>query len=607
MKNKIWIFILLALMQAFTGAKAQFSGGNGRGDIAVTKTLLLENTIYAIYDGGNGRGDIAVTKTLLKLENTIYAIYSGGNGRGDIAVTKTSTRLGNNFVTAGNWSVTANWSAAALPGTDEIAYIMANATLDQDVTIKGLSIHTGNSLTIPSGKRLTVTGTLANTAGNSGLVIESGGSLLHNSNDVAATIKREITGSTTLTAMRYHFVSIPTQYTAPTSNLFLGSYLYKLDPTQTSSANNYGAWVALGTSTTTPLSTNQGYMIYYPEASKTYTFEGNLNNGVYSYALTGHSGEGVYTFNLIPNPYPSSIVWNTSGNGWTKSAGIGGSCYIWNAANGNYSTIASSTTSYIPVGQALMVLATNEASPTLSVNNAARTHSSQAFYKSGNSTENKLVIRASSNNYADETVVAFAEEATEAFDLQIDGMKLFGLEEAPQLYTLSSWEKYSLNNLPLFQDQRNVDMNFETQFTGEVTLNFESIESFNPSVKIHLLDQLTGQTINLRSQQVYRFNHNPENAANRFKLLFGGSIGLEETAAQPGKMWISGKTLYINTPKLTGQTGIVEVYNASGQRLINKHLVLSELSSMELDAKGFVVVKLTAGQEIITLKGILMR
>jgi len=580
MKNKIWIFILLALMLAFTGAKAQ-------------------------YLGGNGRGDIALTKTLLKLGNN--DIYLGGNGRGDIAVTKASTRLGNNFVTAGNWSVTANWSAAALPGTDEIAYIMANATLDQDVTINGLSIHTGNSLTIPSGKTLTVNGTLANTAGNSGLVIESGGSLIHNSNNVAATVKREITGSSSLTAMKYHFVSIPTQYAAPTSNLFLGSYLYKLDPTQTSSANNYGVWVALGTSTTTPLYTNQGYMIYYPEDSKTYTFEGNLNNGVYSYALTGHSGADVYTFNLIPNPYPSSIVWNTSGDGWTKSGGIGGSCYIWNAANANYSTIASSATSYIPVGQALMVLVSNEASPTLSVNNAARAHSSQAFYKSGNSTENKLVIRASSNNYADETVVAFAEEATEAFDLQTDGMKLFGLEEAPQLYTLSCGEKYSLNNLPLFQDQRNVDMNFETQFTGEVTLNFEGIESFNPSVKIHLLDELTGQTINLRSQQVYRFNHNPENAASRFKLLFGGSIGLEETAARLGNMWISGKTLYINTPKLTGQTGMVEVYNASGQRLINKHLVLSELSTMELDAKGFVVVKLTAGQEIITLKGILMR
>lgn len=579
MNSKIHVYIILALMLVFTGAKAQYLGGVVRGDIALTK---------------------ASTK--------LNHIFTGGDGGGDIALTKASTKLGNNFVADGNWSATANWSAAALPGTDETIYIMANASLDQDVTINGLIINSGNSLTIPSGKTLTVNGTLTNAAGNSGLVIESGGSLNHNSNDVAATVKREITGSSNLTQMRYHFVSIPTQYAAPTSNLFLDSYLYKLDPTQTNSQGNYGKWVALGTSTTTPLDTKQGYMIYYPEASKTYTFEGKLNNGNYPYSLTGHSGASVYTFNLIPNPYPSSIIWYTADAAkWTKSAGIGGSCYIWDAANGNYSTISSSATSYIPVGQAFMVLVTNEASPSLSVNNDARVHSSQPFYKSGNSTENKLVIRATSNNYADETVVAFSEEATEAFDLQTDGMKLFGLEEAPQLYTLSGGEKYSLNNLPLFQDQRTVDMNFETQFTGEVIINFEGIESFDPALKIHLRDELTNQTINLRKQQVYSFNHHPENAAGRFKLLFGGATGIEETAARPGNMWISGKTLYINTPKLTGQTAMVEVFNASGQKLTNKTLVLSELSTLELDAKGFVVVKLTAGQELITVKGILMR
>jgi hypothetical protein len=557
MKSKIRIFILLALVLAFIGAKAQ---------------------------------------------------YTGGSGRGDIALTKASTRLGNSFVNDGNWSTTANWSANVLPETADVVYIMANATLDQDVIINGLSIHTGNSLTIPSGKTLTVNGTLTNNAGNSGLVIESGGSLIHNNNDVAATVKTEIAGSSNLELLRYHFVGIPTQYAAPTSNLFLDSYLYKLDPTQTNSQGNYGNWVALGTSNTTPLNTNQGYMIYYPGASKTYIFVGKLNNGIYPYSLTGHSGASVYTFNLVPNPYPSSIIWNTADAAkWTKSAGIGGSCYIWNAAGGNYSTISSSATSYIPVGQALMVLVTNEATPTLSVNNNARVHSSQAFYKSGNSTENKLVIRATSNNYADETVVAFSEEATEAFDLQTDGMKLFGLEDAPQLYTLSGGEKYSLNNLPLFQDQRTVDMNFVTQFTGEVIISFEGIESFDPALKIHLRDELTNQTINLRNQQVYSFNHHPENAAGRFKLLFGGATGIEETAARHGNMWISGNTLYINTPKLTGQTAMVEVYNASGQKLTNKTLVLSELSTLELDAKGFVVVKLTTGQELISVKGILMR
>lgn len=162
-------------------------------------------------------------------------------------------------------------------------------------------------------------------------------------------------------------------------------------------------------------------MVYYPGDSITYTFEGNLNNSNYNYSFTGHNGAGVYTFNLIPNPYPSSIIWNTVDSlKWTKSAGIGGSCYVWNSPSGNYSTISSGATSYIPAGQSFMVLVTNEESPTMSVLNAACAHNGQTFYKSVTEIENQLVIKTTSNNYADETVVKFAYEAIEDFDLQTD-------------------------------------------------------------------------------------------------------------------------------------------------------------------------------------------
>jgi len=505
--------------------------------------------------------------------------------------------------TAGNVNLTATGSV----------FMGSSMTLSSSAlnTAGNLEIKSGKILTIPAGSQLTVSGTTTNSAGNSGLVIQSGsggtGSFIHNSASVAATVQTYITGSSAITDEKYHFVSIPTQNASPTSNLFLGSYLYKLDPTQTFATNNYGKWIALGTSTTTELQTKQGYMIYYPNTATTYTFEGNLNNGTYNYLLTGHSGAGVYTFNLIPNPYPSAIVWNTGGTGWTESAGVGGTCYLWNASTGNYTSLASANDAYIPTGQALMVLVTNESSPTLSVNNNARSHSSQAFYKSASEIENQLVIKASSNNYTDETVVRFTTEASEEFDLQTDGMKLFGLEEAPQLYTLSGNEKYSINNLPVFQDQRTVDMSFETQFTGQVTLNFKGMESFEPSLNIYLKDELTNQTINLRNQQVYTFIHNPENAANRFKLIFGGTIGIEETASLSGNLWISGNTLYINTPNLTGQSGLVEVYNASGQKLMSKTIALIEVSAIELNCEGFVVARLMAGGEVITVKGVLRK
>jgi hypothetical protein len=124
---------------------------------------------------------------------------------------------------------------------------------------------------------------------------------------------------------------------------------------------------------------------------------------------------------------------------------------------------------------------------------------------------------------------------------------------------------------------------------------------------MYLKDELTGQTINLRNQPVYTFNHNPENDASRFKLVFGGTIGIEESARFPGNMWISGNALYVSAPKLSGQTGLLEVYNVSGQKLMSKTIVLSGLSSLELNFTGFVVARLTAGNEVMTVKGIIMK
>jgi hypothetical protein len=516
--------------------------------------------------------------------------------------------------TSTDWATPGNWDNSLVPVASDNVAISPTATYMPYITTTTASPAVCNTLTIASGaelliapgKALTVYGSLTKSANPADLVIESGGSLIHNSNDVAATVKLQITGSSTLTLNKYHFVAIPTQYATPTTNLFSGSYIYKLDPLQqidppTNPA--YGNWVGLGSSTTTPLLLNQGYMIYYPGNSHEYTFTGNLNNGTFNYSLVGHSGTDVYTYNLVPNPYPSSLVWNTADAAWTKSTGIGGTCYIWNAASGNYTNLASSATSYIPVGQAMMVLAVDEALPTLSVNNNARSHSTQAFYKSGG-IENQLTIKATANGYADETVVHFIGEATEGFDLQVDGMKLQGLEDAPQLYTLSADKKFSINNLPLFQDQRNVDLNFETKFTGPVSFTISGIESFDPSINICLKDELTSQTINLRNQQVYSFSHNPENAANRFKLVFGGAYGIGEGENFSGNIWVSGNTIYISASTLAGETAIVEVFNGAGQTVFNKQVILSDETKVFTSLSGVAVIRVTTSKGLIVKKGI---
>lgn len=499
--------------------------------------------------------------------------------------------------TSGNVNLTATGSA----------FLGSNLTLSSSAlnTAGNIVIDNGKALTLPASAQLTVSGTLTNNAGNSGLVIESGASLLHNSSGVAATVKREITGSSSLTANKYHFVAIPTQYASPTSELFLGSYLYKLDPSQqeTTNSNYYGKWVGLGESTTTPLNLNEGYMVYYPGNSIEYTFSGDLNNGSYSPALSGHSS--TYTFNLIPNPYPSAIDWGAS-SGWTRSSAVGGTAYIWNSGSGNYTSVANSSGNYIPAGQGFIVAVYNSNSPAISMNNSVRAHSSQPFYKSGQEI-NTLRIEALANNYKDETVIAFTEEATETFDLPSDGLKLFGLAEAPQLYTTAQGEeKYSINQLPPLTGNREVPLYFETEFTGEIVLNSSGTESFEEDLSIYLKDKLTGQTLNLRTNSEYRFQHNPVNSKDRFSLIFGGTIGLDEPAAENISSWFSGNTFYLSTPEYAGEKAKVEVFSVSGQLLFSREVTLSNLQQFNLNAKGAVITRITLNNKVLNTKAIVL-
>ena len=471
-------------------------------------------------------------------------------------------------------------------------------------TMANLKIQADASLTLTPASYLTVNGALTNAKGSDGLILQSTvdgtSSLIQATSGVNATIQRFITGSTGLTANTWHLVSVPlTPATNSTSNLFLGAYVYDFNV-----AGN--AWHSLGNSTTTILDETKGYMVYSPEATHTYTFAGPINAGSFSPTVV-YAGSGN---NLVPNPYPSAIDWGAA-SGWTKDpAKIANSVYIWPSGGSNYAAYVlgvgtNGGSRYIPSGQAFFVK-TIGASPVLTMTDDVRVHNSKPFFKDGEVIPDLLRISAEANNFKDEAVVRFTENATTSADTDFDAWKMYGTDGAPQLYTLATDnEMLAINSLPYLETAYTVPMNFEMKANQPVTFTFTNIESFDASVTIFLKDELTNQTVNLRNQQVYTFNHNPENGANRFKLVFGGTIGVDEITAETNKMWISGNTLYITAPELTGQTALVDIFNVSGQKLISQTIVLNELSTMELNSKGFVVAKLTSGQKVLTTKGIL--
>jgi len=561
--------------------------------------------------GGTSATDYIPSTAMTAVTGTGITTDYGGSTRSvtspEMGAWEQSNTITWNGNTDNDWSVASNWSSSSVPTSSTNVSIPAiarqphvTAAVESPAVCNNLTIGASAVLTIDPGKALTVNGTFTNSAGNSGLVISSDGtgtgSLIQGSSSVGATVQRYITGSASLSANMYHFVSIPVNYGSPTSNLFLGSYLYKLDPAQIDPGNSnyYGLWINLGNSTTTPLSCNMGYMIYYPAASNTYTFTGNLNTGSFSPTV---SYGGTYTFNLIPNPYPSAINWGASG-GWVKS-NIGATAYIWPAGAGNYTTITASNNYNIPVGQSFIVMTSG--SPTLTVNNSACVHSTQAFYKSTRT--NTLRISAQSNNYYDETFVGFDNDAGSEFDPQLDGFKLWGLEEAPQLWTEKGASRLSINKLPAPEGALVVPLDFKTSYTGQVILDFSGVDSFDPSLPLRLEDHLNGSMTDLRQNSRYIFSHDPSSSEKRFSLVFGYPNGIKADGTNDGKIWIAGRSIYINPGDLLGQEALVEVFNLPGQKLYSVRVHLENLTRISSAIEGMVIVRLTAGGKTCTARG----
>ena len=519
--------------------------------------------------------------------------------------------------TSTDWNTSGNWSPISAP-ISSANVIIPSAPSNQPIVneapgtpaiCNNLTINSGAVLTIAPGKALTVSGTLTNSAGNSGIIIQSTvagtGSLMHNTAGINATIQRYIAGSATLTNNVYHLVSVPlTAAAAPTSNLFAGSYLYYFDETQTNPVDN--GWVNMGISTTNSLNVTRGYMVYYPGASQTYNFAGLMNNGSFTATTSFTSGAAASNkgINLVPNPYPSSIDWNAA-SGWTKIY-IYDAVYVWNTANyasyvNGVETLGGSR--YIAPGQAFFVYAVVP-SPVLTMDNNVRVHNSVSFLKNNETIADLLRIHADAGTYSDEIVVRFADGATTGFDGEWDAYKMIGGEDAPQMSSVTADNiNLAINSLPLSAEPVTVPLDFTLNSNSDVTFTASGMASFNPATTIYLEDKTLSKMVNLKAGPVYTFNYQTGSASDRFVLHLNGVTGVKEnTAAVSGRAFISNGRIYLDLPSMQGHLASITVYNAIGQVIRSQSQMINGISSIEapLSTGVYIIHVATASQNFVT-------
>lgn len=478
-----------------------------------------------------------------------------------------------------DWNNISNWSPEIIPvaGFNTIIPNVANKPIiDQALATpavcNNLTINEGSALIINPGKALTVNGTLTNNAGNTGLVVESGASLV-----TRGVVSGTATVNRNISAGEWHLISPPVSNAI--SSIFIGKYLQSYDE----ASDTYLDII----SETERLSVLAGYAVFNATPFIA-TYSGILNNGdVGESGNLTHDNEG---WNLIGNPYPSFIDWDAAG--WTRT-NVSDAIYLsvnsttWATYVGGVGTNGGSK--YIAPGQGFFVHVSGSGPGTIAMSNDIRVHSSGLFYK--NPTDKLVRLKITGNGFADETVIRFLSEATSGFDNHFDALKLFGdASNAAQLYSVGNMP-LAINSLPEILP---VKIGLRANSNGQFTIAATEANGF---ADVKLEDTKTGTLTDLNTN-AYSFAFNSDEDEERFILHF-------ETLAVPGSnpdmnsIYAANSAVIINLSQQA--KGDILIYNISGQ-LVARSRATGGTNRIEIAHSGNYIVKVINNESTLIKK-----
>ncbi len=458
------------------------------------------------------------------------------------------------------------------------------------VTTNG-NINVVNDLTVAPGAYFTID--------NENLVEVAGDLLL----DANSTVKASLIDNGILTVggttsvkshyvdNRWHFISSPVSNAV--SNIFLGIYLKDWNEADSS-------WTYI-TPTNHPLSVGEGFEIWSTLGNPVVNYTGgNLNTGNISPQVMatdqgGTPGIGVDEgWNFVGNPYPSAIDLGAPGNvlpsyTWTN---LDYTVYLWNGAQyASYNPFTgasiNSGTRYVPSMQSFFVKASNF-SPALIIPNSARLHTSQSNYKY--TWEDQLMkLHVEGNGYSDETLILTYEQATKNFDSKYDAHKMWGIDDAPQLYTVALGEKYGVNVLPDISTDDVIPVGLKVGVENEYVVSLDQIEQYDNYEGVWFVDLKTGVIVNLLESSSYSFISEPGDDEQRFMIHFKYPQ-IHNSNNSDISIYSYDDRIFIKT--YNSPIEKLAVYDMLGQKLINEENMNIEETEIQITSgMGYYLVK----------------
>ena len=468
------------------------------------------------------------------------------------------------FQTAGNWNVASNWDVNRIPTADDKVQIDAAAIIPANLVAYAKTITMGTSGSI---------------------TIKEGGQLKQGTTNVDVTVEKSITavGDDNWDNARsgYYFIATPVGTTLFAStatgwgyaqNLISGDYdLYAFDPTLGNEWYNYKA----NTADFTKLYAKQGYL-YASKSGTDLKFIGttpmkSLNNVVtedYTYDAT--STDELNGWALVGNPFTCNAYINYVD---ASNNVLAADFYTMNTAGDNYVLSSSSVALPVCAGAFINYSATGKVqfateAPTTSTG--------------GNSGMLNLSLTQSQNRGG------MVDQARIRFGQGYNLGKISLNDNSARIYIPMDNKDYAVVRA---EAQGEMPICFKAAENGAYTLSFNS-ENTEFSY-LHLIDNMTGNDVDLLATPSYTFNARYTDYASRFKLVFATSNnGNEDNFG-----FISDGQLV-----LTGLTGgeTLQMIDALGRVIVNTNAM--NRVSVDNMAAGVYVLRLINGDNVKTQK-----
>lgn len=456
----------------------------------------------------------------------------------------------NVFQTDGNWNVAANWSSNAVPADGSNVEIAANLTIPANYVA-----HAGG-ITISTGS----------------LTIADGGQLYHTNDGVTATVQKNIQAWTItqnngedLTdgwyLIGYSFAG--NGAIADMDNLLENEYdLFYYDEQR-----HYWLNYMNPVNNFTKLEAARGYL-YANSENVTIGLKGTLYAGddEVSKPLSYTTDAGILKgFNLVGNPYAHNVTAYTGTN-------IADECYRMNDAKTDIVVDNINNDNPLKTGEGFFVKAT-DGGASIAFNSASKDDMTK--------TERiKLEIREN-DQLIDRLIVKREGEPLEKITLNDNGTNIFALHNNQKVAVIP----IEGDELPVY---------FKTDKNGIYTI---SLSTENTTLHyLHLIDNITGDEVDLLQNPSYSFNAFTMDHADRFKLVF---IGGDANADNKNFAFISDGDIIITADV---EDATLQVIDMMGRVIVSRNVnALGHVTTSGMPT-GTYILRLINGDKVMTQK-----